>query len=115
MSAWTEELDAQGAGEDTGTIAHHERMDTEAKVRALLEFAGLQVEDIDTVRSEHPVTPEEFVALRTRIGPSARRLRTLDPERRASCVEQATARIREMDPRELVDDSDAILAVGRRP
>ena len=115
ITAWTEELDAHGAGEDEGTIAHHERMDTEAKVEALLEFAGLQVERVQTVRSEHPVSVEQFVAMRTRIGESSRRLRTLDGDRRARCLERAIARIEGMDPRELVEDTDAILAVARRP
>ncbi len=115
ITAWTEELDAHGAGEDEETIAHHERMDTEAKVRALLEFAGLRVDSLETVRSEHPVTFDEFVALRTRIGGLSRRLRTLDDERRTSCLERATARVRAMDPREYVEDVDAILAVARRP
>ncbi|MGH2686349.1 MAG: class I SAM-dependent methyltransferase [Actinomycetota bacterium] len=115
MAAWIEELDAHGAGEDEPSLAHHERMDTEAKVEALLGFAKLGVERVQTVRSEHPVTVERFVAMRTRIGEASRRLRTLDRSRRAACLERAVARIEGMDPRELVDDTDAILAVARRP
>lgn len=96
------------------TIANHDLMDNEAKVRGLLESARLVVESVHIVRSEYPVTLDEFISLRTRIGPSARRLRTLDPDSRASCLERATARIKDMDPREFVDDVDAILAVARR-
>ena len=115
IEAWTEELDAHGAGDDPVAIAHHDRMDTEAKVAALLRFAKLDVETIETVRSERPITLDEFVALRTRIGSAARRLGTLDAGRRERCIERAIARIQGMDPREYIDDTDAILAVARRP
>ncbi|MDQ4005001.1 MAG: methyltransferase domain-containing protein [Actinomycetota bacterium] len=115
ITAWTEELDAHGAGEDETNIAHHERMNTEAKVRALLEFAKLRVESVETVRSEHPVTLDQFVSMRTRIGEASRRLRTLDENDRARCLERAVARIEGMDPREYVDDTDAILAVATKP
>jgi ubiquinone/menaquinone biosynthesis C-methylase UbiE len=113
ITAWVEELDEQGAEEDV-TIANHDLMDNETKVRGLLESARFVVESIEIVRSEHPVTLDEFISLRTRIGPSARRLRTLDPEARASCLERATSRIKDMDPREFVDDVDAILTIARR-
>lgn len=113
IEAWVEELDQHGAEEDV-TIANHDLMDNETKVRGLLESARLTVESIETVRSEHPVTLEEFVSLRTRIGPSARRLRSLDPVTRDACLQRAVARIKDMDPREFVDDVDAILSVARR-
>jgi hypothetical protein len=113
ITAWIEELDALGAEPDV-TIANHDLMDNETKVRGLLESARLTVESVEVVRSEHPVTLEEFISLRTRIGPSARRLRSLEEATRASFLERAIGRIKDMDPRELVDDVDAILAVARR-
>jgi SAM-dependent methyltransferase len=112
INAWLEELDAHGAAEDT-TIAQHDLMDDEAKVDGLLRSAGFVVESIETVRSEHPVTLEEFIRLRTRLGTSARRLLSLSDEAQAACLERAIARIKDMDPREFVDDVDAILAVAR--
>jgi hypothetical protein len=90
-------------------------MDSEEKVRDLLEAAGFEVRTTETVRSEQPITLERFLALRTRMGTSGRRLATLDPERRAACIERATARVRDMDPHELVEDMDAILTVATRP
>lgn len=113
INAWIEELDAHGAAEDT-TIAQHELMDDETKVRGLLESGGFVVESIETVRSEHPVTLEEFIRLRTRLGTSARRLQTLPEPARTACLERAISRIKDMDPREFVDDVDAILTVARR-
>jgi SAM-dependent methyltransferase len=113
IEAWVEELDAHGAEEDV-SIANHDLMDNETKVRGLLESARFTVESVETVRSEHPVTLNGFIGLRTRIGPSARRLRSLDAAAQASCVKRAMERIKDMDPRELVDDVDAILAVARR-
>ncbi len=112
ITAWLEELEAHGAAEDR-VLADHDPMDTEEKVGALLERAGFELVSIETVRSEHPVTLEEFVALRTRIGPASRRLASLDPERRERCLQRAIARIEGMDQREFVDDTDAILAVAR--
>jgi SAM-dependent methyltransferase len=112
ISAWIEELDEHDA-EDDATIANHDLMDNETKLRGLLESAGLAVESIETVRSEHPVTLEEFIRLRTRLGTSARRLNSLSEEAQASCLERATSRIKDMNPREFVDDVDAILAVAR--
>ena len=113
ITAWVEILDEHGAEEDQ-VLANHDLMDNETKVRGLLESAGFTVESVETVRSEHPVTLNQFVGLRTRIGPSARRLRSLDPAAQASCVKQGIERIKDMDPRELVDDVDAILAIARR-
>ncbi len=112
ISAWIEELDAHGAEEDS-TIANHDLMDDETKVRGLLESAGFVVQSVETIRSERAVTLEEFIRLRTRLGTSARRLCSLDEETRAACLERATSRIQGMDPREFVDDVDAILTVAR--
>ena len=113
IGVWLEELDAHGAEEDF-TIANHDLMDNEAKVRGLLESARFTVESVEIVRSAHPVTLNQFIGMRTRIGPGARRLRTLDEATRASCVKRAIERIKDMDAREYVDDSDAILTVARR-
>lgn len=112
VEAWLEELDAHGAEEDV-ILANHDLMDNETKVRGLLESARFTVESVDIVRSEHPVTLNEFIGLRTRIGSSSRRLRSLDEATRASCVKRVMDRIRDMDPREYVDDADAILSVAR--
>jgi SAM-dependent methyltransferase len=113
ITAWVEELDEHGAEEDV-VMADHDLMDNETKVRGLLESARLTVESVETVRSQHPVTINQFIGLRTRIGPSARRLRGLDESARASCVKRAIERIKDMDPSEYVDDTEAILAVARR-
>lgn len=110
--AWEEELDAHGA-EELEFITDHSRTDHAAKMGALLRAAGFEDPRTETVRSEHPVTKEEFVSLRTRIGPCAARLRTLPEDRRAACVERATARVGDLPPRELVDDVDALLTVAR--
>lgn len=112
IEAWTRELDAHGAPEDP-VLADHDQMDDEEKVRSLLAGAGFDVRSIETVRPEHPVTLEEFIELRTRLGPASRRLAALDADRRASCLERAIARVSAMEPREYVDDTDAILSVAR--
>lgn len=111
--AWEEELDAHGA-EELEFVTDHSRTDAPAKMAALLRASGFTDPRTEVVRSEHPVTPEEFVQLRTRIGPCAARLRTLPEDRRAACVRRATARIEALPPRELVDDVDALLSVARR-
>ena len=112
ISAWIEELDAHGAEEDA-TIANHDLMDDETKLRKLLQSAEFVVESVETVRPAHPVTLEEFIRLRTCLGTSARRLGSLDEATRATCLERAISRISGMDPREFIDDTDAILAIAR--
>ena len=114
VAAWVEELDAHGAGPEPGPEPRHDLMDSEDKVRGLLNPSCFQVRTTETVRSERPTTLEQFIALRTRMGTSGRRLATLDPERQAACIECASARVRDMDPSELVEDMDAVLTVATR-
>ena len=109
---WEEELDAHGA-EELEFATDHGRTDNPAKMAALLGASGFTDPSTEVVRPEHPVTLEEFVELRTRIGPCARRLRTLPEERRAACVRSAIARVEALPERELVDDVDALLTVAR--
>lgn len=108
---WTEELDAAGAGE-LEPPTDHGRTDTPAKVAALLEASGFTDPRTEVVRSRHPVTLEQFVALRTRIGASAYRLNTLPEEEQAACVRAATARVAALPEAELIDDVDALLTVA---
>lgn len=114
LRALAEELDAHGA-EGAEVMADHERMNNPAKVAALLRAARFVEPRTELVRSEHPMSLEEFIALRTGAGSASRRLRSLNEEARASCLRRATARIQRMDPRELVDDADALLTVARAP
>lgn len=114
LRAWTEELDAHGA-EEAEAMADHERMNNPTKVAALLGAARFLEPRTEVVHSEHPLSLEEFLALRTRAGSNSRRLRTLDEDARAACVRRATARIEGMDPREYVDDADALLTVAVAP
>jgi ubiquinone/menaquinone biosynthesis C-methylase UbiE len=109
---WAEELDARGAG-PFEPETDHGRTDNPAKMAALLEASGFREPRTELVRSQHPVTYDEFIQLRTRIGPSAYRLASLPAAEQAPCVEAATARIRALDERELVDDVDALLTVAR--
>ncbi|HUF58696.1 MAG TPA: class I SAM-dependent methyltransferase [Actinomycetota bacterium] len=110
--AWEEELDAHGA-DDLEYVTDHGRTDNPAKMAALLRASGFSDPRTEVVRSAHAVTQEEFIQLRTRIGPCAARLRTLPEDRRAACLRSAIARIESLPPRELVDDVDAFLTVAR--
>lgn len=112
LLVWSEELDRHGA-DDFVPMADHDLTDTPEKVAVLLEDAGFRDARTITVRSERPVSLEEFIALRTRIGASAARLRSLDEETRAACLSSAIARIEPMDPREYIDDQDALLTTAR--
>lgn len=110
--SWQEELDVHGAA-DVEPMAQHESTDTPEKVVALLDAAGFTDARTEVVRSQYPVSLERFIDLRTRLGPSAARLRSLDRETQASCLRHAIARIEKMDAREFVDDIDALLTVAR--
>jgi len=109
---WAEELDARGAGE-LELATDHSRTDNPAKMAALLEASGFTEPRTEVVRSARPVSLEEFIALRTRLGPSFYRLKSLPEEERAACVRAATARVAALPPEELVDDVDALLTIAR--
>lgn len=91
---WAEELDALGAtpADDLEHLAHHEWMDSTAKVRTLLEVAGFIDAEATRHDATHPMRPDDFLALKTTLGRSRRRLQSLDDEAQRRCLENTKRR-----------------------
>lgn len=115
FDVWIEELDRHGAEADNPVPAHHDLMDTEAKLAGLLADAGFEVEATTTVPVEDRVELEGFVARQLSLGHQKRRLDVLDPRARAACIAAARTRLERLDPEAFVDRQPAVMAWARRP
>jgi hypothetical protein len=111
---WAEELDRSGAPEPAAPLSRHELVDTELKMRALLESAGFDVKRTWTGRYSCTMTVDQFVAHRTGHGASRWRFDSLDDRTRDSCLQQVRMRLDELDPEGLTERSDVIYAVASR-
>jgi SAM-dependent methyltransferase len=112
FDVWEAELDAHGAGASQPLIGSYEQVDTEMKVRQLLEDSGYWAVRTWTERLDNRMDAESFVALRAGLGLAKRRLETLDPDARTDCLEQVRLRLAALDPDELVERDEVVLATG---
>jgi SAM-dependent methyltransferase len=114
---WSEELDASGAGAAAlpETVQQHTRMDTPAKVRALLEVAGFQPLRLWAEPFVRHWTGDELFSLRSGHGLFNRRLRTLGEEVRRQCLERIRERMARLAPEELIWRPEIVFAVGQTP
>jgi ubiquinone/menaquinone biosynthesis C-methylase UbiE len=108
---WFDLLDEHGAASDP-VPSNVELMDTPEKMAGLLEDAGFH--DVRTAidREPQPMTPDEFLEVRTRLGRSKRRFESLGPEARAEVVAQARERLAGLPPEGFTDPQVAVLAWG---
>jgi len=113
---WREALDAAGAGPDPRdpSIMQHARMNSAAKVDALLAEAGFTVIRAQGRRVEHRFTVESLLTVQLRCGLASRRLPSLATEKQARCRAQVEERLRRLSPEELVYRPEVIFAVARR-
>ena len=113
---WREALDAAGAAQDPRdpSIMQHARMNSEAKVDALLAEAGFTVIRAQGRRVEHRFTVESLLTVQVRCGLASRRLPSLATEKQARCRAQVEERLRRLSPEELVYRPEVIFAVARR-
>jgi hypothetical protein len=82
LEIWTEELDRHGAPPGSALIARHELMDSQDKLRAMLERAGFHTSRADCVPWSHRPSLDEFVAQHAALGVAGRR----QTRERTSCV-----------------------------
>ncbi len=110
---WGEELERLGAGPDPveGPDAE-ERVNTAVKMRALLEAAGFGSVETHVLPFEYLVDADRAVDELSRLGRSARRLRTLDAGARRTCIERARERLAAMPLEDLTDRDEVILSTG---
>jgi SAM-dependent methyltransferase len=115
LRVWTEELDGHGAVRRDPAPPRHDLMDTPEKLAGLLTAAGF-VSVRTEIRSEpDAMNLEEFIVRRTSIGFCKRRLDSLNPDRRAACIERARRRLERLPPEAFIDRDPAVLAWAVNP
>lgn len=113
---WREALDAAGAAPDPRdpSIMQHSRMDTEAKLVALLREAGFTEVCAQRKRAEHRFTVDSLLTVQLQCGLASRRLPSLPAEAQARCRAQVEERLRRLSAEELVYRPEVIFGVARR-
>jgi SAM-dependent methyltransferase len=108
---WDEVLDAHGAPPDA-VASSRALLDTPEKLRGVLEAAGFRVVSVHAEPWVQPMSVDQIVALRTRLGVPGRRLAQLDAPARDACIQTARQRLLELEADELVDHDEVIYAIA---
>ena len=114
--AWLEELDSCGAtSAPPQMMSNHDPVATPERMHDLLRRAGFR--SINTWKHPfgHPYSLEEFIAVRTRLGWSKRRVDSLAPDSRTSFLRRARLRLEKMDRSDFVDDAEIVFATAVAP
>ena len=111
LDIWNEELESRGADKALD-IARHDLVDTEAKVRELLQGAGFDDVRMWTALREEQLDAESFLRHRTGHGMSRNRFESLPEAARAEVLESTLERIRDLGPGDFLDRSEVIYATA---
>lgn len=113
MRAWNRCLDDHGAAQpDPALETRHEPFDAPHKLATMLRDAGfrdVRAWDEELVRS---IGIEHLLLLRTRMGSSRERLRSLEADSRSRCVAEARRRLTALQPADFVARGRIVCAVG---
>jgi ubiquinone/menaquinone biosynthesis C-methylase UbiE len=112
LDVWTEELDVNGARPMEPLPAAHHLMDSEDKVRGLLEDAGFWAIRTWTDTLNNAMDVDAFLAIRAGFGIGKRRFATLDAGARDRCLARVRDRLAELDPADLVEDDEVVFATA---
>jgi SAM-dependent methyltransferase len=112
---WMEELDRFGAAPADPVPRTDELMDQPDKLAGLLREAGLSEVRAVAEPFEWVADPDRFLARYTRMGVSALRYGSLPEEGRRSLEERVRERLAGLDPEQLVQRDEVVMAWGRRP
>jgi SAM-dependent methyltransferase len=115
MAIWSRALDAAGARPDPRDpgLMQQSRMDTPAKLAALLAGAGFASIHAMAARFEHPFTVGELIALQLGVGMPGRRIGSLAPAEREACIDQVAGKLDVLP--DLVYRPEVVWAVARKP
>jgi SAM-dependent methyltransferase len=114
LAVWREALDAAGAAPDPRdpSIMQHSRMDSEAKLDALLRQAGFSGVRTRRRHGEHRFTVESLLAVQLRCGLASRRLGSLAADEQARCRARVEERLRRFSAEELAYRPEVIFAAA---
>jgi ubiquinone/menaquinone biosynthesis C-methylase UbiE len=110
---WANLLDEYGAASDPAPWGVR-LMDTPERLSALLVDAGFRNVRTATDREPQPLSLEDFLEVRTRIGRSKRRFESLAPDIRAEMLTRARERLGELPPEDFTDPQVALFAWGTK-
>jgi ubiquinone/menaquinone biosynthesis C-methylase UbiE len=110
---WVEELERAGAA-PAEPLAHHEPCATPERMRELLEAAGFTVERSWHRCCEFAHEPEPLLEMRTSLGGSHTRFRSLGADRRDELLRRVRERFAELPAAAFVDRTRALLVWARR-
>ncbi len=110
---WEEELDASGAPkrDSSKQISNQEAMNTPGKLRSLLRKGGFSAVQVDSRPLGYQPDLETFMELEIRLN-SRERLASLPAAAQKACIDRAEERLRELDPADLADPSEVLLATA---
>lgn len=111
---WAEELERHGAPPPDPDLASFEVVDTPAKVRALMAIHGLGHVRSWTGEYRARLTPDKFIAHRTRHGRSRDRYMAMPPDVRSRFLETVRVRLEALAPADFEEVSEVVYVVGRK-
>jgi len=114
QAIWTEELDRHGVPPAPEGLLDHGPVSSTAKMRDLVESAGLGAVRVWERPLDFVYTVETFLALRTGLGSSSHRIRSLAPDRRREVLDAVRSRFDELAPDDFVARETVILTLARR-
>lgn len=109
-------LDEEGVGPDPLPVDRaDELMDSPDRLAGLLHRAGFEAVRAWTRKLDHHSDAERVLAVKTRLGATARRLDGLAPDRRQRLVALARQRLAGLPPEDFEDRSEVVLATAGAP
>jgi len=107
-----EELNTHGAGPGNPCFVDHAPLSTPLRMRDMLASAGFNSVQTWTAAFDHQYTMEEFITIRTSRGQTRQRFESLQPESRASFLQQTRNRLTQMRSSDFLDQATLIYATG---
>ncbi len=114
QQVWNQELEAHGAAPGP-SLVNHDALCSPERMEHMLRTAGFGSICTWTDRLGHDYGREGFVEMRTRRGASARRVRSLPPERRAEFLRRVRERLAGLAAADFIDRTGMVFASGVKP
>jgi SAM-dependent methyltransferase len=116
LTVWREELEREGAAQDPRdpSVMQQASMDTQEKVRDLLDAAGFESVNVWSVNVVHQWRLDDLLSAQLGCGMPARRLASLSRERRVRCESRVRARLERLTRDQLEYRPEVLFAIASR-